>query len=514
MTASEHEQRKVIDFLTDALGENGAPPKIVTTHISVIFLTGSQAYKLKRAVKYPFLDFTSLEARKDACTKEVEINKRTAPSIYKGVIAITEKNGAYELGGNGPVRDWLVEMTRFDEDTLFDRLARVERGLRRPMIEDLADVIADFHANAAVKKAGGGAAGIRKIAENNVRAFDQQHETGIFETDRVSALTTKTLEMIDDLSGILDTRRDNGRVRACHGDLHLRNICLVEGKPTLFDAIEFSSDFSDIDVLYDLAFLLMDLDSHDRRRLASFLMNRYLDVGDEDMEAFRVLPIFLTMRAQIRAHVGAAIAVSQSDPAIAARETGAAQRYLDLAETYVQEKPPRVVAVGGLSGSGKSRLAREIASYLGRAPGARVVRTDVVRKRLCGIHPNETLGPEGYTLEVTEKTYEAFLDQAKAALMSGQCVVLDAVFANPAQRRAAAELARSCKVPFTGIWVDAPEEVRVERVMSRKRNVSDVTADVARDQSGYNVGEVDWDMVDSSGKKKETVRQALSILKL
>lgn len=514
MTATEHEQHQVIDFLTGALSENGVPPKIVMTHISVIFLTGGQAYKLKRAVKYSFLDFTSLDARKDACAKEVEINKRTAPSIYKGVIAITEMDGSYELGGSGPVREWLVEMARFDEDTLFDRLARVDRGLRRPMIEDLADVISDFHATATVKIAGGGAEGIRKIAENNVRAFAQQQETGIFDASRVSALTSTTLKMIDQFAGVLDVRRDGGRVRACHGDLHLRNICLVNGKPTLFDAIEFSSDFSDIDVLYDLAFLLMDLDAHDRRRLSSFLLNRYLDVGEEDMDAFRVLPIFLTMRAQIRAHVGAASAMSQSDPGMAAQETANAQRYLDLAETFVQPNSPRVVAVGGLSGSGKSRLAREIASYLGRAPGARVVRTDVVRKRLCGIHPNKTLGPEGYTLEVTEKTYEAFLDQAKAAIMSGQCVVLDAVFANPAHRKAAEELARSCKVPFNGIWVDAPEDVRVERVISRKRNVSDVTEDVARDQTGYNLGEVDWAKVDSSGKKKETVRQGLSILKL
>jgi len=227
-----------------------------------------------------------------------------------------------------------------------------------------------------------------------------------------------------------------------------------------------------------------------------------------------VLPVFLSMRAQIRAHVGAAIAASQSDPNDAARETVTAQRYLDLAETYLEAASPRLVAVGGLSGSGKSRLAREIAPYLGRAPGARVVRTDVVRKRLCGVHPNDTLGADGYAPDITARTYETFIDQAQAALDTGQCVVLDAVFAKPEQRDGAENLAGTCGVPFDGIWVDAPEDVRVERVASRTRNVSDATVDVARQQSGYDLGKLTWVTVDSAGKKKATVAQALKVLKI
>ncbi len=508
----ENGQQAVVAFLKSALEVDGQAPKIVTTHISVIFLSGNKAYKLKRAVEFPFLDFRTLEARHEACLHEVEINRRTAPQIYLGVVPVTRADDTFELGGDGEVADWLVEMNRFDETQLFDRLANEDKGLRRPLIEELADVIADFHARAPLRPERGGASGIRNIAENNVLSFEGLGGSGVFDPARVEKVTGRTFELIDAFSGVLDARRAAGRVRACHGDLHLRNICLVDGKPTLFDAIEFSTDFSDIDVLYDLAFLLMDLDFHGKERLASFLFNRYLDVGDERPDAFDVLPIFLTMRAQIRAHVGAAIAASQSNDADRQRETETAQRYLDLAEVYLEDKSPRLVAVGGLSGSGKSRLAREIARYLGRRPGARVVRTDVVRKRLAGVHPNEKLGADGYSWEMTERTYTTFFEEARVALEKGQSVVLDAVFAVEGQRREAEAIADACGVPFTGIWVDAPLAVRLERVSSRTRNVSDVTVEVAEQQSGYDLGEVAWSKVDSSGRKKETVRQACALL--
>lgn len=513
MSISETEQQETIDFLTAALSENDTPPKIITTHISVVFLSGDRVIKLKRAVKFPFLDFRTLEARHEACRREVEINRRTAPTIYKGVLPVTLSSGGLELDGSGEAVDWVVDMRRFDESLLFDRLAAVDNGLRRPVIEDLADAIAEFHEKADIRGNKGGAGGIRGIAENNIRAFREQSGAGIFDRVRVDAVTTRTLEMIDDISATLDVRREQGRVRACHGDLHLRNICLIDGKPKLFDAIEFSTDFSDIDVLYDLAFLLMDMDFYDKRRLATFLFNRYLDVSDERPDAYRVLPVFLSMRAQIRAHVGAAIAASQDDDEERDREAETARRYLDLAETYLTPQPPRLVAVGGLSGSGKSRLAREVARYLGRRPGARVVRTDVVRKRLCGVHPNEKLGPAGYVSAMTAQTYAAFMEQAREALENGQCVVMDAVFAKQHERERAEQLAQACSVPFTGIWVDAPERIRLDRVATRGRNVSDVTVEIAEQQSDYDLGDIGWARVDSSGKKKETVREARNILK-
>jgi len=511
LSASNAIQQDVIAFLQQELSTIDGPPKITTTHISVIFLSGERAFKLKRAVAYSFLDFTTLEARRIACERELEINRRTAPTIYKGVVPVTMDDGQFAVDGDGEIVDWLVEMARFDEATLFDRLIKVERGLRRPMIEGLADAISEFHTHAEISKARGGANGIRKIAENNVKAFAALPDEA-FSAKDVNAVTSETLARIDAQQLVLDARRKRGCVRHCHGDLYLRNIRLVDGQPTLFDAIEFSDDFSEIDVAYDLAFVLMDLQFHGQRRLASFLLNRYLEVADEQADIYRVLPIFLSMRAQIRAHVGAAIFAVQTDEDARDQELQIARDYLVLAKEYLNETPPRLVAVGGLSGSGKSRLAREVASHIGLAPGARVVRTDVVRKRISGIHPNETLGAEGYTAEMTVKTYEAFIDQAREAILAGQSVVLDAVFAMQDQRETAEALATELGVPFTGIWVDAPEDVRIERVMKRERNVSDITPEIARSQSAYDVGEMTWASVNSAGEKTETVAQGLRIL--
>ncbi len=501
------EQADVIEFVRAEL----QPQDLVTTHVSTVFIGNDRVLKLKRAVKFPFLDFRTLAARKEACAREVEINRRTAPEIYKGVVSVTQDaDGALALDGEGEVVEYLVDMLPFDQSTLFDRLAAVEGGLKRRMIENLADEIVRFHDAAPVVESRGGYAGIRTIAENNVASFARLDEES-FSADLVADVTAKTLARIDDARDTLVARRQSGRVRECHGDLHCRNICLIDGRPALFDAIEFSPDFSEIDVMYDLAFLLMDLEFRGHRRLASILLNRYLEVADETSEVFGVLPIFLSMRAQIRAHVGAAIASAQDDAERAKSELTQARAYLEMAARYLEPPPPMLVSVGGLSGSGKSRLARELSPYVGAAPGARVVRTDVVRKRLAGVHPNDRLGAEGYTNEMTERTYAAFALEAAETLAAGHSVIMDAVFAHADQREAAAEIARAAKVPFVGVWVDAPEAVRVARVQKRKNNVSDADAGIAKRQSGYELGEMTWSTVDSSGSKQATIDAARAL---
>ncbi len=505
-------QSDVIEYLCEHLTRNGLPPKRISTHVSEVFLSGDSAYKLKRAVKFPFLDFTTLAAREQACRRELAINQRTAPTIYRAVRAVTMGEAGLELDGAGAPAEWLVEMRRFDEATLFDRLSAQQGGLRRAMVEKLADEIATFHASADIDKQRGGHAGIRSIAENNKSSFAAlPPET--FAVDKVDEIISRTLRLIDLSRVDLDARRAAGRVRHCHGDLHLRNICLVDGQPTLFDAIEFSDDFSHIDTLYDLAFLLMDLDARDLHRLSSFVLNRYFDVSDETIDAFSVLPIFLSMRAQIRAHVGAAIAAAQEGDEDRARERDRARAYLDLAGRYLAPPTPVVVAVGGLSGSGKSRLARELAPYVDGPGSVRVLRTDVIRKRLSGVHPNARLGAEGYSKVMTRNTYAALIDQSRQMLSRRQPVILDAVFARPEERTAVEKLASDLGVPFRGIWVDAPEDVRVQRVEARRNNVSDAGADVARQQSAYDIGGLGWMRIDSSGSKDATLAHALSCLR-
>lgn len=486
-------------------------PKVIETHVSIVLLAGATAYKMKKAVEFPFLNFTTLEARRAACEREITINRRTAPTIYKRVVPVTQEPSGLALDGPGEVVEYLVEMDRFDESTVFDQLVTEPGRLGRTVVEALADEIARFHSNAEVKRGRDWYSGIRMIAENNRQSF-AGFADDIFTSGAVDHVTESTIERIDELADVLGKRQETGHIRACHGDLHLRNICLVDDRPTMFDAIEFSDAFSDIDTMYDLAFLLMDLDFRGERRLASFVFNRYLDVLTEDASVYQLLPIYLSMRAQIRAHVDAAAARAQSDDSLTGTALERARAYLALSATYLERQPARLIAVGGLSGSGKSRLAREIAPHCPGGVGARVIRSDVERKRLVGVHPNQILGHDGYTPDMTRRTFDYLFESARETLATGQSVILDAVFASTAHRTSAEKVAKDLGIDFLGLWVDAPEDIRLARVEKRKNNVSDITPDIARLQSDYDLGDLTWTRIDSAGEKAKTVATAISAL--
>ncbi len=526
-------QDRTLAFLADP-ATHGLPPgasvKIIETHVSWVFLAGEQAFKLKKQVRFPYLDFTGLADRQRACEAELRINRRTAPDLYLGLRRVTETTeGALELDGAGPVVDWLVGMRRFADDALFIDLAADGR-LRRRLTEDLADAIAEFHGAADYSPEWGGSTRIRAIVDNNDTSFRQLAEgplAACFTPGAIDQLTAGSRVWLERVSDLLDARRDAGRVRHCHGDLHLANICLYEGRPTPFDAIEFSDLFARIDVFYDLAFLLMDLDHRGFRRLAAFVLNRYLDQGGpppdpdagdarpgDDVAGLAALPLFLSMRAAVRAHVSGAQAAGLADPATRAGRQAEAGAYFARALSYLDVPAPRLVAVGGLSGSGKSRLARELASHLGAAPGARVVRSDVTRKRLAGIDIQDRLAPEFYTPEWSARTYRACFAEIRTALTAGRAAVFDAVQAKPEERAMIAGLARDAGVPFDGIWVSAPLDVRLRRIADRQANVSDVTPEVARGQEDYDLGDVGWSEVSSTGAKQETVDQGLTLLGL
>ncbi|MGB1026888.1 MAG: AAA family ATPase [Rhodospirillaceae bacterium] len=292
--------------------------------------------------------------------------------------------------------------------------------------------------------------------------------------------------------------------------MHLSNIVQFEDKPALFDAMAFNDLFAVIDRLYDLSFLLMDLDFRGERRLASIVLNHYMEYSG-DTEGMALLPLYLSTRASVRALVAATAAGEQSDDSLRRELEAEAKRYMEAAEDYLLPAPPGVIAVGGLSGSGKSRLAREVAPYLD-VPGALVLRTDVLRKRLVGQDPYDGLGPEGYTADMSRKTYELLYAEAKRALDIGRTVVLDGVFANPLERQAAEDLARQEGVPFTGLWVEAPVDVAQDRIATRIRNPSDVTREVRQKQEGFDLGEITWVRIDSSGPKEDTVSAGLEAL--
>jgi aminoglycoside phosphotransferase family enzyme/predicted kinase len=503
-------QRDIFDLLSqpDTYGPGVSKVERIDTHISSVFLAGDRVFKLKRAVTLPFLDFSTLEQRRAACQAEVALNRRTAPNLYRGLATVVRKSdGRLALGDGGEVVEWLVAMNRFDQGALLDRLAGAGR-LSRDMMLDLAEAVADFHQHAEGRPQSGGRAGIAWTIANNLES-QLLHAPAVFDAGQLQDLAARSNAELETVGDLLEHRRAEGFVRLCHGDLHLRNICLFEGKPTPFDAIEFSDAIASIDVWYDLAFLLMDLDFRGLRRWAGVVFNHYQQVTG-DLGALRALPLFLSCRAGIRAHVAATIASQGGEQA--AQWVTEARRYLAAALDYLAPQPPHLLAVGGLSGSGKSRMGRELAPFLGGCPGATVIRSDVLRKRLMGVDMGERLDQDGYTTQMTEKTYQALYDEVAQALVAGRCVVADAVFARPEQRSAIAAVAHRLGVPFTGLWLEADPKVMMERIRSRRRNASDATADVLRQQLDYDLGEVTWHRIDTSGAKGESLMTARQVL--
>jgi aminoglycoside phosphotransferase family enzyme len=377
-------QEDVIRFLSSSSTYGlTAPVERHVTHGSIVFLCGDRAYKLKRAVLYPYMDYSTAERRREMCERELAVNRRTAPSLYLDVRPIV-RDAAEQLafGSHADDRavDWVVVMRRFSQQALLETM-RKRQELPLALMPRLAEQIAVFHQQAEIRSGFGGGKGIGDVIAGDVEVFHTMagHPFLPQNLERLARLAWRRLDRDCEL---LDQRRDAGFVRRCHGDLHLNNICLIDGQPVPFDAIEFSERFSSIDVFYDLAFLLMDLDRHGLHEHANAVLNRYLEkTGDYD--GLTALPLFLSCRAAIRAHVtvSAAHASSQAPEGALYRE---AEALLDQAIGYLVPAAPRLIAVGGLSGTGKSTLARSIAPALGMAPGAIVVRSDVIRKQICG----------------------------------------------------------------------------------------------------------------------------------
>jgi aminoglycoside phosphotransferase family enzyme/predicted kinase len=487
-------QMEAISFLssTEGFAGNSQDCQTVATHISTVLLLGDKAIKLKKAVRFPYLDFSTPERRLAACYDELRLNRRTAPAIYRAVHRITrEDNGRLALNGAGRLVDAAIEMTRFDDDQLFDRLACTDR-LTVDQMEQLAAQIARLHETAEVVS-GEGAARFERIIRGNERALA---DCPVFLPSEVADVTRACQFHFQRKTALLDQRARSGRVRRCHGDLHLRNICMINGQPTLFDCLEFNEELATTDVLYDLAFVLMDLWHRKLPLYANILFNRYLDLtGDEDGVA--LLPLFMAVRAVIRAHV-TAMEIAKTELACAWKQSEA-RSYLDLARDLLAECPAVLVAVGGYSGSGKSTVATRIAPEIGPVPGARILSSDRIRKRLFGVAPQTRLGPEAYAEAISEQVYATITDRAGALVAAGHGVVADAVFDLTLRRDRLAAVAASCNVPFRGLWLDAPADMLMRRVATRKNDPSDATPDVVMDQLVRQSAPTDWLTLQTAG---------------
>ena len=490
------DQTAVIDFLAAPSTHAGAAVERIDTHASIVFLAGARAYKLKRAVRFDYLDFSTSERRRTLCEAEVRLNRRTAPTLYRGVIAITRRNdGSYALGGNGKPVDWLVEMNRFPQEALFDRLASVG-ALGIEIMSPLAAAIADLHKSAEHRSDHGGTAGMSWVIEGNAAGF-AEFGRGYLDRSAAYRVTDDSCRELDRRAELLEHRRQSGYVRQCHGDLHLRNIVLFEARPTLFDGVEFNDEIACTDVFYDLAFLLMDLWRRRLPRHANAVWNRYL-AETADFGGVALLPLFLSCRAAVRAKTNATAAQLQRDPQRRSELEATAREYLAMAEQLLHPPPPCLVAVGGFSGSGKSTLALGLAPSVGAVPGAVVLRSDETRKRLCGVPLLQRLRPDGYSPYLSERVYSTLAELAALILREGHSVVVDAVYARAADRRVIEQVASAASVPFIGLWLDAPESTLIDRTGQRRNDPSDADASVVRMQLTQGTGEIGWCRLDAS----------------
>ncbi|MFT0892565.1 AAA family ATPase [Pseudochelatococcus sp. G4_1912] len=475
--------------------------KRIDTHGAVVFLAGDHVYKVKRAVRYSFMDFSTLEKRRAVCEAEIAVNSANAPGIYLGVVPILRADKEFQLGKDGAdmegdIVEWAVHMRRFDEASTLDHLV-MRNNLPSDIAHTLAAMVVRAHRNAPmVPDPLSSVVELGRYVRRNAEALSERPD--LFPPERVLAVKAAGLAALDDLQALLLARAEAGDVRHCHGDMHLRNIVLIDGAPVLFDAIEFDDSIATVDLLYDLAFLLMDLWERGLHDVANGVLNRYLWARghERDLAGLAALPFFLSLRAGVRAMVTAVALPHLQDKELEQAQAEAC-RYLAMAEGFLSPQPVRLMAIGGLSGSGKSTLARFLAPDIGRPVGAVHLRSDIERKTLFNVAETTRLPPEAYTLAVTTEVYARLRRRAELALRAGQSVIVDAVYATEVERLEIENVARHVGVRFDGFWLEAPMSTLEARVEARINDASDADTAVVRRQSTYDIGAISWNIVQS-----------------
>lgn len=464
-------QQPIADFLRRLAG---ADP--IETHISLVYLGADTVWKLKKAVRLSFLDFSSPDQRRHFAERELALNAPHAPDLYRDVTAIVrhpDGSLGFRTADDQPVIDWVLRMARVPAGDFLDAIAD-RGGLTPALLDAIADTVASYHD--ALPAQAGAAPDMIRVVRGNAQAAV---EAGL-PAPEVNAWEAAVTESLGARATWLAHRHRDGFVRRAHGDLHLGNLCLWQGRPVPFDALEFDEVLATIDLGYDLAFLLMDLEVRAGRAAACRVLGRYVArTGDADLVGG--LPPYLSSRALIRAHVAARSGQ---------RELGL--RYLARARTYLRPPAPVLVAVGGLPGTGKTTLARALAPAIGASPGALVLRSDEIRKRLMGVAPEDRLPQAAYAPAVSARVFQALADLTRTAVQAGQAVVADATFLNLDHRALIETVARETNVPFHGFWLQAPLADLERRVAERVGDASDATVDVVRAAAPHDPGAGHW----------------------
>ncbi len=467
----------MVRALQAALSAEGGPPaELIETHISFVLLHGSQAYKFKNALKNPFLDASTLALREHLCHEELRLNRRLAPALYQDVVPITGTPEAPSFAGTGPVLDQAVQMAAFPQAGLWDRLAR-EQALGPGPVDELAALLVRFHDAAAPADPNGHLGSPALVRAQMRENLDDLERLATAAPVRalVRHLRQWENERFACLQALMAERLAGGRVREGHGDLHLGNVAQIGGRTTVFDAIEFNDEFRWIDVISEVAFVVMDLHAHDLPGLAHRLLNAWLQASG-DYAGLPVLPYYLVHRALVRAKV-ALMRAAQADPqaGTAAPAIAQAMRYLDLAVRFSRPGHPSLMLTHGFSGTGKTTLTQSLVEQA----GALRIRADVERKRIAGLDEKARSGSalHGglYSAAMGSATYDRLDALARVALQAGWPVILDATFLSRARRDGARALARDCSVPFVILHFDADVDVLRQRLAERSRQAADAS---------------------------------------
>ena len=481
---SEH--RELIDALLTGdqlISASGSQPRLIETHISSVLITDDFVYKVKKPLDLGFLDFSTLKKRQFYCEEEVRLNRRLSPQIYLGVIPVTGALSRPELNGTGEVLEYLVQMKPFAQECELDRL--LERGaLKESQVVAFASYVADFHQSAVRAEAQSDFGRPQAVYLPVTQNFTQikQRLSDEVQISRIAQIQQWSAQAYEHLKEIFSHRQQNGYVRECHGDLHLRNLAWFEGQPMAFDCIEFNPNLYFIDVINDIAFLMMDLQHQQRQDLAQIFLNRYLEVSG-DFEGLGVLRFYLVYRAMVRAKIDIIQATQEGIQAdLSAKLMNSFDSYCHLAQALLTTSKPRLYIMYGPSACGKSTLAHQ----LSRLIDAVVIRSDIERKRLFDVDIKQPQAHEYeaglYSQEATTKTYSRLADLASQVLKSNYSVIVDATFQDEQQRHLFQSLSEALEIDFVILEIRVSEEELIRRIRHRKNDVSDADIDILKHQ--------------------------------